>query len=201
MSRAFSFVAAAVVGLALAGPAWAQEPRQPGPHAPRQVGANLSGYSLNINQPGTTGVQGFVVLEAETTLGRALATGTNGAFGPPSPSGPYPEWCPQQLPLVVFKPMVTGGDIGLRFRSSGDLLLVKGVPDATAGLGLCIHKNADLTGGWYEGRGAGTIVSGTGRFEGVTGVFESRYGGRFYTATFSDTLSIFEQTLRIHIDR
>jgi hypothetical protein len=199
MSRAFSFVAVAVVGLALAAPAWAQEPGQAAPEGPRQVGVNLSGYSLNINQPGTTGVQGFVVLEAETNLGHALATGTNGALGPYSPSGPYPEWCPQQLPLVVYKPAVVGGDIGLRFRSSGDLLLIKGVP--AAGVGICIHKNADLTGGWYEGRGVGIVVSGTGRFEGVTGTFESRYGGRFFTPTFNDALSIFEMTLRIDIDR
>jgi hypothetical protein len=202
MSRAYSLIVVAVVGLVLAVPAWAQEHGQAGPQEHRQIRAEVSGYSLNLNPGGTmSGVRGFNLLEAKSTQGPALATGAAPTYGPPSPSGPYPEWCPQQLPVVVFLPMVTGGDIGLRFRASGDLLLLKSAPDPIEGLGICIHKNADMTGGWYEGRGAGSVVSGTGRFEGVTGTFEARYGGRFFTPNFSDATTIFETTLRISIDK
>jgi hypothetical protein len=76
--------------------------------------------------------------------------------------------------------------MGIRFDSTGDMLLLQATPGQT---GLAV---TNIT---WEQTFTGVVVAGTGRFAGATGTFTKILSGRG-----PGSVNIFEGTLEIQLD-
>ena len=134
----------------------------------------ISGTSIALGNPFTSPV--FPVLP--TFKGKSNLGGITG-------QGLYMylqlQPTPQGIPMVCV-----GGQAGIRFDSTGDMLLLQATPGQT---GLAV---SEIT---WEQTFTGVVVAGTGRFAGATGTFTMILNGRG-----PGSVNIFEGTLEIQLD-
>ena len=177
---------AAVAVVALATPAWGQ-----GSPDTSVINMELSGYGLSLEADPAAPVRRLNVMEGKSNRGPVSGTALSPVFG--SPSNDPPDWCSG---TAVFLPFVVAGELGLRFQSSGDLLQLKSsVPDPA--LGLCYSYLTNQ----YEVRNAGVVIAGTGRFQGATGTFETRFTGGCLLPGCTDPMLALVQTSTVTLDK
>ncbi len=141
---------------------------------PQFIRFEISGTSIALGDPFTSSV--FPVLP--TFNGKS-------SLGPISGQGliMYLQFVPtpQGVPMVIVS-----GSMGIRFDSTGDMLLLKATPGQT---GLA---TSNIT---WEQTVTGEVVGGTGRFEGATGTFTLILSGRG-----PGSVSIYEGTIEMQLD-
>jgi hypothetical protein len=99
----------------------------------------------------------------------------------------------QQIDPVVGNLVCRGGQIGLRFESNGDVLLLT-ISPGFAGTSVPVSPTAMKS----EQNLAGVVVGGTGRFAGATGSFTMSITGLF---ALPGLVHVAEGTIEIALDR
>lgn len=169
MKRAL--VVLAVLGLTAA-PAWAQKG-----HEDRILKLEASGTVITLGNPFAGDFSVLPVWEGKGPLGKFAAQ----SF-----------YVYQQVDPTVGQLVCGGGQVGIRFESTGDMLLLNVNPGPT---GTIVPVSAGVF-AWQQ-TWTGVVVGGTGHFTGATGSFTKSATGFFAMPGF---VHVWEGTIEIALD-
>ena len=167
-----TLVVLAVLG-AMASPVWAQEAS-----AEAVLRYDASGTAINLGNPLAGSWSSLATFQGSGPLGRFSARSLL-AY--------------QQIDPMLGQLVCGGGQIGIRFESTGEMLLLN-VNPGPVGTTWPVSSVAFRS----EQSLAGAVVGGTGRFAGATGSFASSLRGFGAQPGF---VQIAEGTLEITLDR
>jgi hypothetical protein len=169
MKRAL--VVLAVLGL-VAAPVWAQSPSEQ-----TRLRLDVSGTVITLGDPFAGDFSVMPFWAGKGPLGKVTAQ----SF-----------YLYQGIDPSVGQLVCRGGQIGIRFESTGDMLLLNVDPGLT---GTIVPVGSLLS---WEQDWTGTVIGGTGRFQGATGTFTKRAAG---ILVLPGLVQVWEGTAEIVLDK